>query len=372
LVVLLRLGNMTDAQRDRIITSITCADVFIDTECAGECLSLVLTPPTARDLARSIHIYRSELLLAADAGMMMEEELLLHKIDMGEWDRKTDLEITGISTDIQKMKRGLIDLWFNKTQLEQTRATIRKAERAMLTRLMMKSDLLVSSAEAHAKMRQQRFLISRITKTLDDELLWATEKEFDDSSESILINRLCRHYFGLSHCETKVLRELARTSPWRQFWKGCDAIDIFGCPANQWTYNQRELVAWSNTYDSIYEAYQRPPKEVIDDDDLVDSWLMKESEKMDEKSKGDLSSSVLPASSNKNGRQEVFVMSDEEGAKNVYAMNDPISRAKVKAQQKVVQRHGKIQDQNLPESQQQIRQKAMQERSQKVKDISRR
>jgi len=371
-VILLRLGSMTDAEKDRIITSIACADVFVDTTYGGKPISLVLTPPTARDLGRSIHIYNTELLLACDAGMALEDEVLRHKISLGEWDTKTDFEIAGISEDIQKMKRGLIDLWFNKTQLEQTRATIRNAEKAMLKRLIAKSDVLVGSAEAHAKMVQQRFLLSKITKTLDDELLWKTRDDFDNCSDIAFINKLSRHFFALSHLETKVLRELSRTSPWRQMWKGSNAVDIFGKAANEWTYNQKELVAWSNTYDSIMEAYRRPPREVIDDDDLVDSWLMRESEKMDERSKGDLSSTVLPSSGRKSGRQEVFVMSDEDGAKNVYAMNDPLSRAKVRAQQRVVEQHGKIKDQNLPESQQQIRQKAMQERSQKIKDITRR
>jgi len=363
---------MTDPEKDRIITSIACADVFVDTTYGGKPISLVLTPPTARDLGRSIHIYNTELLLACDNGMALEDEMLRHKISLGEWDPKTDFEIAGISEDIQKMKRGLIDLWFNKTQLEQTRTTIRSAEKAMLNRLIAKSDVLLGSAESHAKMRQQRFLLSRITKTLDDELVWKTQEDFDNCSDIAFINKLSRHFFALSHLETKVLRELSRTSPWRQMWKGSNAVDIFGKPANEWTYNQRELVAWSNTYDSILEAYQRPPREVIDDDDLVDSWLMRESEKMDERSKGDLSSTVLPESSRKSGRQEVFVMSDEDGAKNVYAMNDPIGRAKVRAQQRVVEQHGKIKDQHLPESQQQIRQKAMQERSRKIKDITRR
>lgn len=363
---------MKDAEKQRIITSIACADVFVDAKYNNEFISLVLTPPTARDLGRSIHIYNTELIVAVGHGMMCEDELILRKIELGEWDPKTDMEINGIASDIEKIRRGLIDLWFNKGQLEQARATLRKAEQAMVSRLMRKSELFVSSAEAHARVRQQQFLISRIAKTLDDKLVWADQDEFNDCTDINLINRLCRNYFGLAHYETKVLRELSRTSPWRQTWKSSDAVDIFGAPAREWTYNQRELVAWSNTYDSIYEAYQRPPHEVIDDDDLVDSWLMKESEKLDDRSKGDLSSSVLPAASKKSGRQEVFVMSDEEGAKNVYAMNDPIARAKIKAQQKVVERHGKIHDQHLPESQQQIRQKAMQDRSQKIKDISRR
>lgn len=366
------LEGMTDPQKDRIITSISCADVFTDIEYDGKPTSLVLTPPTTRDLARSIHIYNTELLLACDAGMMLEDELIRHKIELGEWDPQTDYEIIGITEDIQKMKRGLIDLWFNRTHLEQTRATIRSAEKALFTRLMKKSDLLVSSAEAHAKMRQQRFIISKITKTLDDKVLWADEDEFNRCKDITLINRLCRLYFGMSHFETSTLRELARTSPWRQIWRGTDAIDIFGRPANEWTYNQRELVAWSHTYDSIFEAYQRPPKEVIEDDDLVDSWLMKESEKMDERSKSDLSSSVLPPSGKKNGKQEVFIMSDAEGAKNVYAMNDPVSRARVKAQQRVIEKHGRIKEQHLPESQNQMREQIMQQRSQRIKDITRR
>lgn len=363
---------MTETEKERVITSITCADIFIDTFYNGDCISLVLTPPTARDLARSIHIYKTEYLLAINNNMMSEDELLCNKIELGHWDPETDIQIAGITADIKNLKKGLIDLWFNKGHLENARSTLRSAESALMSRLMKKADILDGSAEAHAKMRQQRFLISRITKTLDDELLWASEKEFDDCREVTLINRLANTYFAISCCGAKVLREIARTCPWRQLWKSCSPVEIFGRTANEWTYNQKELAAWSGTYDSVFEAYQRPPKEIVDDDDLVDSWLMRESEKMEDKTTGDLSSSVLPKSGKKSGREEVFVVSDKEGAKNVYAMNDPLAKAKIKAQQKHMEKHGSVKDQNLPQSQQQMRQQIMKDRSQKIKDISRR
>ena len=135
--------------------------------------------------------------------------------------------------------------------------------------------------------------------------------------------------------------------------------------------NQRQLLYWSQVYDAIYDAYERPSNEVINDDDLTDSWFIRQSEKIDKQSKDKaVQEKVKPGKAG--GRQEHFVVSDEDGAKDVYGQNNPINRAKVIQQQRLIKQKGCIEDQNLPVSQEQIRQKAVGESTKKMKDISRR
>ncbi len=330
-------------------------------------LSLILHSPTPKEQAKAAIIYSTEYKRAIEKGLSNEVNTLGYMIALGKWDSKTDIEIEGLQTDIHKIRRGLLDFLFNRTKLEKSRSLLRRAESALLKRLSQKHDLMTNSAEAHALICQQRYLVGCITEMEDGGgLFWTSQKNFEDFDDIGIILQLCELFFKQSRISIKFIRELARSPQWRVYWDiAKNTNDLFNGSIVSWSENQRELVHWSVIYDSVYEAYERPGKDVIMDDDLLDSWFIRQNEKSEGRTQTDTASRPL-----KSGRNEEFVMADREGAKQVYGMNDVNTRAQIKARQKLLSDQGSIREQDMPDSQRAMRQQLMEKRTKRIKDIS--
>ena len=334
----------------------------------GELVSLLLRPPTPKEQAKAAMVYSTERQRAALLGLPPEEEILADLIALGRWNVETEDEIAGLEKDIHTIRRGLLDFLFNKTKLEQARSLLRRAENALIKRLHHRHSLLQNSAEAHAEVCQQRYLIGRITETESGDLFWPTEGDFDECSDNELITQLCEMFFQKSRLSVTVVREIARSNTWRTYWEVAKTShNLFDGPVSGWSLNQRELAYWSTIYDSVHAAFERPSKDVIVDDDLLDSWFIRQGEKIESKTQTGMVPQPL-----KPGRNEQFIMADREGAKRVYGMNDPATRARIKAKQKMISQRGTVREQDMPDSQNEMRQQLAERQRKHVKDISRR
>lgn len=329
----------------------------------GTIISLLLHPPTSKEQAKAAMIYSVEYQHAIATGLSNEDTLINDMIALDRWSNQKNIEIEGLKEDIYKIRRGLLDFLFNRTKLEKARSLLRRAESALFERLSRKHDLTQNSIEAYALICQQRYLIGRITETEDGKLLWPAESDFEQFDDIDIIIQLCELFFKQSCISTKLIRELARSQQWRIYWEiAKDTNDLFDNSVTLWSSNQRELAYWSTIYDSVYGAYERPSKDIIVDDDLLDSWFIRQGEKIEGKKQ--------TQQPNKPGCNEEFIMADREGAKHVYNMNDPGSRVKIKARQKLLNRQGSIREQDMPDSQREMKQQLMNMQRKHVKDIS--
>jgi hypothetical protein len=215
---------------------------------------------------------------------------------------------------------------------------------------------------------QQRYLIGCITETEEGRPFWLTEKDFEEFDDINIIIQLCELFFVKSRIPIESIRELARSQQWRIYWEiAKNTNDLFIDNVISWSANQRDLAYWSTIYDSVYSAYERPSKDIIVDDDLLDSWFIRQGEKIDSKTQNSMAPKL-----NKSGRNEEFIMADKEGAKRIYKMNDPTARAQIKARQKVLNQKGTIKEQDMPDSQRAIRQQLMEKQRKHVSDITHR
>jgi len=187
---------MDVAEKERIIAQIIWGyiPVTVITQ-DNTLLPLLLRIPTPKEQAKAATIYSCEYRHAINAGLSNEDAIIRNMIVLSSWSHKKDLEIEGLQQDIYNIRRGLLDLLFNKTRLEQARTLLRGAESALYERLAQKHGLTHNSAEAHALMCQQRYLISCITETEDENAFWPTESDFEDFSDVNMIIQLSDMFF---------------------------------------------------------------------------------------------------------------------------------------------------------------------------------
>jgi len=343
-----------------IRTEVTLAD--------DQQITLILRNPTPKEKAIASSIYQKEYRDAIATGLPTEEQLLENYIEIGKWNPEKDVQIEGIKKDIQTLKKGLLDLLFRVNDLERVRELLRRAENKLLELLMEKNKLLSNSAENYALLCSQRYIISRITEDENGKCLWETQQDFNDCEDIQLINRLCLLFFEQSNIGSRKIREIARSNLWRSLWVVAkDVSTLFNGPIVEWSDNQCNLAYWSHIYDMVYEAYERPTREIIEDDDLLDSWLIRQGEKVEKRCNKEATENLVKGSHKRGDKTEHFIVTDREGAKKVYDANDNLSRAKIKARQRVIQKKGHIKDEFLPDTMQEIREKFMKQRHEKMK-----
>jgi len=73
----------------------------------------------------------------------------------------------------------------------------------------------------------------------------------------------------------ELLRKLAKSNVGRTFWVIARRSNVspFKGTVADWTIAQQLYANWSLFYDAAYEAYNRPPDEIIMDDEKIDEWF---------------------------------------------------------------------------------------------------
>ncbi len=333
----------------------------------------ILHSPTQQDKYRSTQIYNKEFSKAILNGLKKDDELLQEYINANLWTVEKNQKIETIKKDIHKIKRGLLDFLFQKEKLQRIKQYLRKLEFELITILDEKQKLISGSANNHALMCQQRFIISRVVRTENNEMVWPTHKDFEDEKNLNFINELTLSFFQTSKISVSKIRELARSNTWRSTWSVAKSIsNLFEHSITRWSSNQSDLVYWSQIYDMVYESYERPKQEIVEDDDLLDSWLIRQNEKSQSDSKSGLDHGESKHQFKKQGRQEQFVMADKEGAKEIYSMNNPGDRQKIIKKQSIIQNKGSVKEQDMPDSQMEMKLIAADQRKAKIKDVRKR
>jgi len=346
---------MDSFQVERMIYKISCGKILTEQKLIdNSIIKLLLYPPTDINKANSTFIYENEYNNAIIMDILTEKELMCWLVETGQWSVENNIKIESIKDDIHKITKGLLDFILNNKKLEQARLMLRKAEKTLYKLIDEKNKLMINSAENYSIMQQQRYLISKIVYTLDDKPLWQNDFDFENYQDLSLINRLCRLFFEESRIGSKTLRFLARSNYWKMIWTTSKEMNIFDIPPMQWTDNQRGLVYWSKVYDNISESSDRPSNKIIDDDDLLDSWFIRQSDKMEAQSNKNNINNIIN-DNNKPGRKETFIVTDNASSKDVYSMNDASSRIKIKAKQKILTEKGEIKEQDTPEGKEEIR-----------------
>lgn len=352
---------MDFAQKTRIIDIISWGKLVFNDK-------FVLYPATSETKALSAIEYDKKFNEYISDGMPDEQEAIDNFVVRNQWSEDKDAVIDTIKKDIHTMKRGLLDYIFKKDQLEKIRSTIRSAENVLVDKITEKHQLLTHTAENFALKEQQHYIIMFVTHDHNKNRLWSSKEAFDNEFNTTLIDNLCQFYFYSSRISQKIIREISRSEPWRHIWGVMKKSKIFFGKdnINELSDNQKDLLHWSSIYDMAYEAYERPSEVIVNDDDLLDSWFIRESEKIESDINKNSANNVM-GKSQKSGDQEVFIFTDEKGAQDVYKLNDRGARIQIKSRQNILKEKKVIREQDLPSSQAKIRQQLMKMRSSHVK-----
>jgi hypothetical protein len=284
---------------------------------------LIIVPPTIDQYFQACQIYNEAFQQAYIDGMMDESEINEWMIQQELWTNKDEERLEGLKKDIEKLKIEIYNARNNEQLREQIRLYIRAGESQLISHSNKKNQYYLNTCEGYASYEKLSWIIKNTTYKENQVY------NFNEVSLPYVVDE----YQNSAISESKI-RELARSEPWRSLWVIFEKaqIQLFNNDKNQeLTYNQKNLIIWSQTYDNIHESMDCPNKEVIEDDDMLDGWFILQGQKRErEKNEKEFEDSVQ--NEKIKNSSEVFVMAkDSKSISKIEQLNDPHA-ARIKRQ----------------------------------------
>ncbi len=335
-------------EREKLIRRISNRKLYGIVHYKSEDIHVIINDPNMSILAHADWLYDKTYKENKGIIPTLEESYEQLKED-GTWSDKLQKELDGIESDLKQLNSKLSSdgIKFKKAEQRAIKATIVKGQKRSQALRTLKNQLYESTLEAFCTKIKRRFLLPKILEE---------PKDSEFLGQQPFIDTLSVYYFVQNDIEIKIIREIARTDPWRLYWAVSKdgSMPLFPHSSVEMTNYQAALVLWSKVYDFAYESSDRPSAEVINDDEKFDAWYDRETARIDAEAKRN----KLEQNSSGFGSQEVFLPADEEGAAEVYALNSADGRRRIASRQKVIHEKGEVRDIELPDIQNDIKMEA--------------
>lgn len=274
-----------------------------------------------------------------------------------------------IDKNLKEMEKTIenakVDLYKSALNLELCEKNRKKLKllKAKFLDMMNKRHLFDHlTLKGFAEMVKRQFIIKETLYYLNGSKVWDNEEDID----VFLLEHIANKILSESISQTDI-REIARTEPWRTYWS-IKKTGVFGDDVFNLTEEQKSLILLSKMYDSVFEHPESPTNEIINDDDMLDGWLVsqqreREKEKMSKQIDDKLKK-------NKSGREadEVFLVANsEEQFDKINSMNDSQAQIIKKQREAVIKRDGKVTDSKFLDRKNQIQQQSNRQFIQSVK-----
>lgn len=256
---------------------------------------------------------------------LTEEEIMFYLIENNEWDLKKEERLNELPNKIEDLKVNMYEATFKSNLREKLRKELRKYESEYEDLLNIKSRYFYLTKEGIGLSAKSYYIIKNSTFLENNLYDWS----------DIPIVSVINKYNSLV-LDDKKLRELARTEPWTSIWsiKKLNG-KIFKEP---FSFEQKQLVLYSKFYDSLYEAYERPSAEVIEDDDLLDGWLIVNKRKSKNAGEEKFTTNSKIANSD-----EIFIVAEtKKDIDKINNMNDAYGSSIKKRRLKTLESRGEV------------------------------
>lgn len=237
---------------------------------------------------------------------------------------------------------------------EQIKNAISKLSKNINELYNEKYSLNYLTLENYAQTIKNQILVSSMVYNDDNTRIFHTDI---DNIDFELLEKFIREIYTNSLGQDAI-KKLARHESWKSYW-GSSKDNIFPGPVTDWTDEQRSLVNFTRTLDSIREHLESPEEEIINDDDALEGWMLYQHEKnLKEKKQKHISEKY--GLNNKNG-QEVFIMANNtEEAREIFSLNDQGTMREIKEMKEFVnQSDNLVKWSELPHVKRELKHQAM-------------
>lgn len=280
---------------------------------------------------------------------LREEDLDYILINLGLWNNQTKKMIKNLEKSIDKTKIELYKSASSPAKNKTIRKTLNTSRDQLNRILNHRHEMFNNTLEGYASSIKHEYIICN---TLYKDNIKVFPFSGNNNSHSyIQFNNLVNEV-NKQNLSIETYKKLARSGIWRSYWS-CNKNYIFDKSVAEWTDDQRTLVSMSRMYDNIYEHPECPSDNIIEDDDMLDGWILHQKQEIAKAKK----QSQLDQTNNKlKNAQEIFLMANNnEEMEEIISLNSDESLNKMKSKINYVQRVGEASESQLPDVQLEIR-----------------
>lgn len=277
-----------------------------------------------------------------------KENLSFILTKLGIWNPDYDKTLTKVEKNIENSKFSLYSNRLNNNKLKNIRKDLDNYKKEHQRLLGLKHYLDYLTLEDFAENKKNQFIISEclVYKNSNKRVFDSDLDNIDNNKFDKITSAITQHMISI-----EAYKRIARHESWKMIWYA-NKNNIFGKPAVELTDEQKTLVSISNMYDKIYEHPECPPDFVIDDDDMLDGWMIDQKRKNEASKKEASNQDIL----NKHSKaKEIFIVGDEDNIEEINSLNSLQSKHIIKQRNRVIQSNTDGVDEiNLPDVKQEL------------------
>lgn len=281
-----------------------------------------------------------------------EEHLTNVMIGLGVWHANTDTLLIQLDKKIENLKADLYTNRFRTKEADQIRKKIATTYREIDNISSTKHNFFSNTLEGYAESIKHEFIICST-------LYQNNKKVFVNNNKNIasythfnnIVSEINKYVLTI-----KDYKSIARSQLWKSYWNSGEKNNIFCKYSIDLTEEQRSLLNISRMYDSVYEHPECPEDSVLQDDDMLDGWMIiqRRIAEKNKKQKSLVNDKISNAS-------EIFIVADKEDANNIVDLNTDQNKAILMEKLNYINNQGsEVEDFNLPDVQRDLQNQARQ------------
>jgi hypothetical protein len=270
-------------------------------------------------------------------------------INLGLWTKDTVNIISKLEKSIDALKVQLFENFLNSTNQNRIRNSLNSTRNSLDKIRNIKTEFIANTLEGYAASIKNEFIICNSLFKNNKQVFEYDNTDKNATSLSYfneLVNEINKYNISISN-----FKKLARHYIWKSYWN-IKNISMFPGTISEWTDDQRSLISFSQMYDSIYEHPECPDDKIIDDDDMLDGWMIVQRKKIEKAKKQASVDSINPNLKNAN---EVFLFGQKpEEVEEILSLNSKEGLNRIKEKVNYINNTGAVSDSMLPDVRRQI------------------
>lgn len=276
--------------------------------------------------------------------------VMLDKYKM--WSEEEENKLATIKTELEDTRVALFENFFHDDKRPIYKKVIAdlRAEYDRLTFKKQSMDYL--TAEYAASSARQKFIIGSSILRPDKKRLWTKFNDWD--KENKIIDVALEHMVN-NYMSERDIRDIVKNDPWKTIWSlQKKPQSIFRKSVGDFTSEQQSLSIWSIVYDNVRKSPDSLSETLIEDDDALDGWMIKQKRKVDIQSgRSEVQQKIANEKIARSG--EIFVIANtDESIKKVYEMNDFAGKMAFKKRMMQIQRDKIVDEVNMIETRERL------------------
>jgi hypothetical protein len=270
-------------------------------------------------------------------------------INLGLWHKDTNMIMEKLEKSIDNLKVELYENFINTSQQKKIRNSLNSTRNSLDKIRSIKAEFSANTLEGYAASIKNETIICNSLFKNNQRVFREDNKDSDSSSLSYfneLVTEINKYNISIAY-----FRKLARHYTWRSYWN-IKNHSIFPGTISEWTDDQRSLSSFSQMYDSVYEHPECPDDKIIEDDDMLDGWMISQKRKIAKAKKQANIDNINPNLRNAN---EVFLFGQKpEEIEEILSLNSKESLHRMREKINYINQAGSAKDDELPDVRRQI------------------